>query len=62
MLELYHDPISASSQKVRLDLADLELDWSDKRVNLLAGEQHTSEYRAINARGECPRSSTAPGP
>lgn len=54
MLELYHDPISASSQKVRLVLAELELDWSDKRVNLLAGEQHTSEYRAINARGEVP--------
>ena len=54
MLELYHDPISASSQKVRLVLAELELDWSDKRVNLLAGEQHSSEYRAINARGEVP--------
>jgi glutathione S-transferase len=54
MLELYHDPVSASSQKVRLVLAELDLDWADHRISLLAGEQHAPQYRAINPRGEVP--------
>jgi len=54
MLELYHDPISASSQKVRLVLAELQLDWTDRTVSLLAGEQHSEDYRAVNPRGEVP--------
>jgi glutathione S-transferase len=54
MLELYHDPVSASSQKVRLVLAELGLDWKDHRISLLAGEQHSPQYRAVNPRGEVP--------
>jgi glutathione S-transferase len=54
VLELYHDPISASSQKVRLVLAELGLEWTDHRISLLAGGQHAPEFRAVNPRGEVP--------
>jgi len=54
MLKLYHDPVSANSQKVRLVLAELHVEWTDHSVSLLAGEQHAPEYRRINPRGEVP--------
>jgi glutathione S-transferase len=54
MLELYHDPISANSQKVRLVLAELRVEWADRKIGLLAGEQHDPAYRRINPRGEVP--------
>ena len=54
MLTLHHNPFSASSQKVRLGLAEKGLTWDGVIVDLASGEQHSTPYRAINARGVVP--------
>lgn len=54
MLELYHNNMSTCSQKVRLCLAEKGLAWTDRHVNLRAGEQHQPEYLALNPKGVVP--------
>ena len=54
MLELYHNPMSTCSQKVRFCLAEKELDWTDHNMDLRAGDQHLPEYLAINPNGVVP--------
>jgi glutathione S-transferase len=54
MLELYHAPTSTCSQKVRLCLAEKDIEWMDRRVNLAAEEQLRPEYLAINPNGVVP--------
>jgi glutathione S-transferase len=48
MLELYHHSESVCAQKVRLALAEKELEWVSHYVYLEKGEQHTPEFKKIN--------------
>jgi glutathione S-transferase len=48
MLELFHYPFSTCSQKVRLVLAEKDIDWVSREIDLLAGEQHKPEYVKLN--------------
>ncbi|MGE4339065.1 MAG: glutathione S-transferase family protein [Pigmentiphaga sp.] len=54
MLILYHGWTSTCSQKVRLALAEKELTYEGRLVDLRAGEQHTPEFLALNPRAEVP--------
>lgn len=48
MLELYHYAFSTCSQKVRLVLAEKNLDFASHEVDLIAGAQHDPEYVKLN--------------
>ncbi|MBC8292324.1 MAG: glutathione S-transferase family protein [Proteobacteria bacterium] len=48
MLELYHARVSTCSVKVRLVLAEKELEWTSREVDLLAGQQHDPDYVLLN--------------
>ncbi len=54
MLELYHALISTCSQKVRLVLAEKQLDWVSRQIRLDAGEHLSPEYLKINPNGVVP--------
>jgi glutathione S-transferase len=54
MIELYHAPQSTCSQKVRICLAEKDLDWADRRVNLGKNENLTPDYLALNPNGVVP--------
>lgn len=54
MLTLYHANHSTCSQKVRLCLAEKELDWTSNLVNLATNEHLTPEYLALNPNGVVP--------
>ncbi len=53
-LELYHNDRSTCSQKVRICLAELDLGWESRHVDLGGGEHLTAEYLAINPNGVVP--------
>ena len=48
MIELYHASASTCSQKVRLVLAEKNLDYTPHEVNLIGGAQHEAEYAKLN--------------
>ena len=48
MLTLYHNALSTCSQKVRLVLAEKEIEFESKLVDLVSGQQHDPEYVALN--------------
>ena len=54
MLELYHANHSTCSQKVRLCLAEKELEFESHLVNLGTNEHLTPEYLALNPNGVVP--------
>lgn len=54
MLALYHGANSVCSIKVRIVLAEKNLEWEDRHVDLPAGEQFAPEYLAINPRAIVP--------
>ena len=54
MLELYHNDMSTCSQKVRMALAEKELDWTGHHLNLRAADQQQPEYLALNPNGVVP--------
>ena len=54
MLFLYHAPISTCSQKVRLVLAEKQLEWEGKSINFGKGEHLTPEYLRLNPNGVVP--------
>jgi glutathione S-transferase len=54
VLELYNSPSSTCSQKVRLCLAEKDLDWADRRVNTLADEHLAPQYLKLNPNGVVP--------
>lgn len=54
MLELYHALTSTCSQKVRMCLAEKELDWVSRPVDLRANEHLTPAYLALNPNGVVP--------
>jgi glutathione S-transferase len=47
-IELHHNGLSSCSQKVRLVLAEKNLDYTSHEVNLVSGEQHAPEYVKLN--------------
>ncbi len=54
MLTLYSYPESGNSYKVRLLLSFLKLPHEIVDIDLMADEQHSATYLAINPRGEVP--------
>jgi len=54
LLSLYHNDKSTCSQKVRICLAELNLEWENKHINLLDGEHLSPEYLKINPNGVVP--------
>lgn len=54
MLELYNAPISTCSQKVRMALAEKQLDWKDHRLVFGKGEHLAPEYLKLNPNGVVP--------
>jgi glutathione S-transferase len=54
MLELYHFAFSTCSQKVRLVLAEKNLDFVSHEVDLMSGAQHDPEYVKLNAKHVVP--------
>ena len=53
-LELYHGGSSVCSAKVRVGLAEKQLEWISHPINLPAGEQFTPDYLKINRNGVVP--------
>ncbi len=54
MIQLYNYYRSSASFRVRIALNLKELDYQEIPVNLLKGEQHSAEYKAINPQGLVP--------
>ncbi len=54
MIELWHEWNSVQSFKVRLVLAEKELDWIEHRVELLKFEHLQPDYLALNPNGVVP--------
>jgi glutathione S-transferase len=53
MLELFHAINSVGAQKVRIQLAEKQLDWNSHLMTL-EGDQFTSEYLKMNPNGVVP--------
>ncbi len=54
MLELYHHGSSACAAKVRFALAEKRLHWTGHYIDILAGEQFTPAFLAINPKAVVP--------
>lgn len=54
MLELYHHGSSVCAARVRLALAEKQLDWQGHYIDILRGEQFSPDYLAINPKGVVP--------
>ena len=54
VLALYHNDMSSCAQKVRLCLAEKELQWESRHLNLRAGEHQQDWYVKLNARAVVP--------
>ena len=54
MLTLYHAWGSSCSRRVRFCLAEKELDYESRPMDLFAFEHHSPEYKAINPNGVVP--------
>jgi len=53
-ITVYHNGMSASSQKLRLALAEKRLEWRSEEIELLTGGQHAPAYRKLNPAGVVP--------
>src|ERR1700676_610077 len=51
MLTLYHHPTAVCAAKVRMVLAEKQLSWDGRIVDLGKGEQRRPEYLALNPNG-----------
>lgn len=54
MLELYHHGSSACAAKVRFALAEKQLEWHSRYVDILAGEQFSPAFLAVNPKAVVP--------
>lgn len=54
VLALYHNDMSSCAQKVRLCLAEKELHWESRHLNLRAGEHQQDWYIKLNPRAVVP--------
>jgi glutathione S-transferase len=53
-LTLYHAGLSSCAQRVRMVLAEKDLDWESREIDLAAGEHAGAEYLSINPTGLVP--------
>lgn len=53
-MQLYHNPMSSCSQKVRLVLAEKLLDYESTILDLQRGDQFHPDYRAVNPQAVVP--------
>lgn len=53
-LHLYHAGFSSCAQRVRITLAEKNLDWTSHVVDLANKEHATAEYQSINPKGLVP--------
>jgi ganglioside-induced differentiation-associated protein 1 len=53
-LELYHHGSSACAAKVRFALAEKQLSWVSRYVDILKGEQFTPEFLGVNPKAVVP--------
>jgi len=54
MLDLYHHGSSVCAAKVRFALAEKDIEWNSHYLNILAGDQFTPEYSALNPKAVVP--------
>lgn len=54
MLELYHHPTAVCAAKVRVVLAEKQLTWKGRLVDMGKGEHRRPEYLALNPNGVIP--------
>ena len=54
MLELFHHGTSVCAAKPRLVLAEKKIEWESRYIDILANEQFTPEYLALNSKGLVP--------
>ena len=54
MLALYHNDMSSCAQKVRLCLAEKQLEWESRHLDLRAGEHQQPWYVKLNPRAVVP--------
>ena len=54
VLALYHNDMSSCAQKVRLCLAEKNLEWESRHLNLRAGEHQQDWYVKLNPRAVVP--------
>ena len=54
MITLYGTPVSGNAYKARLLLSLLGLEFEEIGVNLMAGENRTESFLALNPRGQIP--------
>ena len=54
MLTLYHNEMSVCAQKVRIVLAEKNIDWESIHLNLFDGEARTATYKKLNPNGVVP--------
>jgi ganglioside-induced differentiation-associated protein 1 len=54
MIELFHHGSSACAAKVRLALAEKQITWSSRYVDILRGEQFEPQFLTINPKGVVP--------
>lgn len=54
MLYLYHGATSVCAAKVRLVLAEKDIDWTGELLDLQRGDQHRPEYRRLNPNAVVP--------
>ncbi|GAF53186.1 glutathione S-transferase [Psychrobacter sp. JCM 18900] len=53
-LHLYHAPFSNCAMRVRIALAEKQLEWTSHLIDLSKGEQRSKEYLGINPNGVVP--------
>jgi glutathione S-transferase len=54
MLELYHHGSSVCAAKVRMVLAEKDLDWTGHYLDILKGDQFDPDYLKLNPKGVVP--------
>lgn len=54
MLALYHNDMSVCAQKVRMTLAEKQLNWESHHLDLRAGDQQQPEYLKLNPNAVVP--------
>lgn len=60
MLKLYHGTTSVCSQKVRVALAEIGLDYESNLIDLQKGEQFAPDYRRLNPNAVVPTLTDGP--
>jgi len=54
LIQLYHGASSVCSSKVRVGLAEKEITWESRPINLAKGEQNNPDYLKLNPNGVVP--------